>query len=166
MQLAAMANFPAERAAIEALAKALERSAMDTGIMMQAILDNCLSGGSWCPTPFDIRGVAVNMKQQARDRKEGRKAEKWQRIYGEANPQWSKDLLDQLVGRNHADSRQRLHERALRDMLYYTEGDGMEMGDRAYWQAAKERDERDHGPLIAEIRERGGWQTERELWEA
>jgi len=74
MQLAAMANFPGERAAVEALARALERSACDSGMTMQAIVDECLNGGAFCPTPFDLRNLAMGMKKLAREKRFGVKA--------------------------------------------------------------------------------------------
>ena len=173
MQLAAMANFPTERAAVEALAKTLERAAMDSGIMMQAILDDVLTGGAWCPTPFDLRKLAMDMKKLAREKREGSIHAKWREIYGEPNPQWSIDLLTELAGATHAETRANLHARAIREMLYYTEGDGKLMGDREFWegprldglQSAREfdLDLTNHADLVDRIRREGGWRTEREL---
>ena len=171
MQLAAMANFPQEKAAVEVMAKALERAAMDTGLLMQAILDECLSGGAWCPTPYDLRALASGMKERIRERREGSQHAKWREQYGESNPQWASDLLAQLIAPTSAEQRAKLHERAIRDMLYYTEGEGLEMGDREYWEglrrdglpSAREFDLRDHAELVVDVRTRGGWRTEREL---
>jgi hypothetical protein len=170
MQLSAMNHFPVERAGVEALAAALNRSACDTGIRMQAILDDILAGGAWCPTPYDLRGVAVAMKDREREKREGSKHAQWERIYGPANPKFARDLLAQLSTGSAAQDRQALHERAIRDMLYYSEGDGRLLGDSEYWRessyqtlSAADIDARDYAALVASIRERGGWRTEREL---
>lgn len=163
MQLAAMANFPGEKAAVEALAKALGRAAMDSGMLMQAIIDNLLEGGAWCPAPFDLRAAAMEMKARARERREGSKHAKWREQYGEASPQWASDLLAELLAPTAAESRAKLHERAIRDMLYYTEGEGRELGDQKYWQDAREYDLASHRELVDTLRARGGWRTEREL---
>lgn len=163
MQLAAMANFPGERAAVEALARALERSACDSGMTMQAIVDECLNGGAFCPTPFDLRNLAMGMKKLAREKREGSIHAKWREQYGEPNPQWGSDLLAQLIAPTPAEQRAKLHERAIRDMLYYTEGDGQELGDRAFWAYARKHDLRGHAALVEAIRARGGWRTARDL---
>ena len=172
MQLAAMANFPQEKAAVEALAKALERAATDTGIRMQAIVDECLGGGAWCPTPFDLRTLAASMKERIRERREGSKHAEWERIYGPADHDWSSRMIAAVMARDgHTDQKRAIHEQAIRDMLFYTEGDGRDSGDREFWegprrdglQSAREFD-LDHYPeLVERIRKEGGWRTEREL---
>jgi len=162
-QFSSCGKYPIERAGVEALAHALERAAMDTGIMMQAIVDECLSTSSWCPTPFDVRTIAGQMKQRIKDGREANVHAKWREIYGQPNPQWATDLLAELMAPTHPGSRAKLHERAIRDMLYYTEGDGQQMGDQKFWREARERDIRDHQALVEKIRAAGGWYTEREL---
>jgi hypothetical protein len=162
-QFSSCGKYPIERAGVEALARALERAAMDTGIMMQAIVDECLSTSSWCPTPFDVRTIAGQMKQRIKDGREANVHAKWREIYGQPNPQWATDLLAELMAPTHPGSRAKLHERAIRDMLYYTEGDGQQMGDQKFWREARERDIRDHQALVEKIRAAGGWRTEREL---
>lgn len=172
MQLAAMANFPQEKAAVEALAKALERAATDTGLRMQSIVDECLGGGAWCPTPFDLRTLAAGMKERIRERREGSKRAEWERQYGPADPDWSSKLVKQIMLRDgHKDATRAVHDQAIRDMLYYTEGDGREMGDREYWQgprrdglqSARDFDLTHYPALVARVRNEGGWRTEREL---
>jgi hypothetical protein len=171
MQLACLGNFPTETAAVEALARALERAAMDSGIRMQAILDECFQTSQWCPTPLDLRTLAGAMKDKAREKREGNKHAKWREIYGEPNPQWAGNMLAKLTGKTPAEERAKALEQRIRDMLYYTEGEGKELGDRKFWEgprydglpSAREIDLRDHSSQVAEIRARGGWCTEREL---
>lgn len=171
MQLASMANFPQEKAAVEVLAKALERAATETGLRMQAILDDILAGGAWCPTPYDIRALAGAMKDRLRERREGDKRAKWREQYGEPNPQWARDLLAKIAAPTGAEQRARLHEEAIRAMLYYTEGEGRTLGDREFWEGPRKDgkltpaqfDARDHAALVIDIRQRGGWRTEAEL---
>lgn len=55
-------NFPKDRAGLEALADALESAAKKTGVEMKAIIDACSTGGSWCPTPYDLLQAAVKIK--------------------------------------------------------------------------------------------------------
>lgn len=172
MQLAAMANFPQERAAVEALAKALERSATDTGLRMQAIVDECLSGGAWCPTPFDLRTLAASMKQRIREKREGSKHAEWERIYGSADPDWASKMIRLAMNRaGHQDAAKAVHEQAIRDMLFYTEGEGKDLGDRGFWegsrcdglQSAREFDLTHYPEMVERIRKEGRWRTEREL---
>lgn len=172
MQLGAMANFPQEKSAVESLARALERAATDTGIRMQAIIDECLGISSWCPTPFDIRTVAASMKQRIQERREGSKHAEWERIYGPADPDWSSKMIRLAMNRaGHQDATRAVHEQAIRDMLYYTEGDGRNLGDRAFWegprrdglQSAREFDLTHYPEMVERIRREGGWRTEREL---
>lgn len=172
MQLAAMANFPQEKAAVEALAKALERAATDTGIRMQSIVDECLGGGAWCPTPFDLRTLAASMKERIRERREGSKLAEWERIYGPGDPDWSSRMVRTAMLRSgHQDATLATHEQAIRDMLFYTEGDGKDSGDREFWegprrdglQSAREFDLTHYPELVERIRKEGGWRTEREL---
>ncbi len=172
MQLAAMGNFPAEKAAVEALAKCLQRAAEDTGIRMQAIVDECLASGAWCPTPYDMRMVATSMKDKIREKREGSKHAEWERIYGKPDPDWSTKMVEAAMLRGgHQDAKRAIHEQAIRDMLYYTEGDGKLLGDREYWEgprrdgllSAREYDLRNHRELVDHIRNQGGWRTEREL---
>jgi hypothetical protein len=172
MQLAAMGKFPEEKAAVEALAKSLERTASDTGLMMQAIIDQCLEGSPWCPTPFEIRSVAAAMKQRIRDRREGSKHAEWERIYGPADLDWSSKMVAAAVERSgHKNATLAIHEQAIRDMLFYTEGDGRALGDREFWegprrdglQSAREFNLTHYPEMVRRIRGEGGWHTEREL---
>lgn len=172
MQLASMANFPQEKAAVEAMARALERAATDTGIRMQAIIDECLDGGSWCPTPFDLRTLAAGMKERIREKREGSKRAEWEREYGPCDPDWSSKLITSVMNRDgHTDQARAVRDEAIRNMLYYTEGDGMEFGDREFWEgprkdgllSARAKLLRDHPAEVERIREAGGWRTEREL---
>lgn len=156
-------NFPKERAGLEALGEALQRAAMDSGMMMSAIVAECLASSAWCPTPFDLRNIATSMKQRARDKKQEGKRGYWERTYGPANPQYAQDMLARITGPTVAAQKESLHVAAVKDMLFYTEGEGRELGDRKYWEEARSHD-LDHFPtLVDQIREAGGWRTEREL---
>lgn len=55
-------NFPKDRAGLEALAESLESAAKQTGVEMRAIVSACSTGGSWCPTPYDLLQAAVKLK--------------------------------------------------------------------------------------------------------
>jgi len=167
----ACSNFPKDRAGVEALANALQRWAQETGITMSAIVDECMSSSSWCPTPYDLRGVALSMRDKIRQAKEGNKHAEWERIYGPADPNWSSDLVAQLMHRHgNKTQKQALREQTIRDMFFYTEGDGRGMGDREYWQgprrdglpSAREYNLANHRELVERIRAEGGWRTERE----
>ena len=160
---AAAGNFPKEKAGVQALADALERAACDTGMTMQAIVDECLDSSAWCPTPFDLRGVALSMRDKARHAKEGSIHAAWEHIYGPPQPDWAAKLLGVLVGAPAAETKMAMHTRAIRDMLFYIEGDGREQGDRQFWKDAQKHDLRDHAALVEQIRSAGGWQTERDL---
>jgi hypothetical protein len=48
-------------------------------------------------------------------------------------------------------------------MLFYTEGDGREQGDRDFWKDAREHDLDHCAEMVDQVRAAGGWQTEREL---
>ena len=80
-------------------------------------------------------------------------------------------MLGFLGGASTAEQRRVLHEQAIRYMLFYTEGEGQEMGDRQFWEGdngeygARQFD-LDHWPEdVQRIRLAGGWRTERELQE-
>lgn len=158
-------NFPKERAGLEALATALESAAQATGLTMSSIVDECVSSSAWCPTPFDLRQVAVSMKQQLRESREGSKHAEWYRLYGPPQPAFSSGLLEELLGREKSpqERREAIRDQAIRDTLYCTEGDGRELGDREFWAAARKKHLRDNLEHVNRIREEGGWRTEREL---
>jgi len=162
-EFATCGNFPKDIAGLEALAAALERASTDTGITMSAIVRECSGSSAWCPTPHDLRAIATQMKATLRQTKEGNWRAAQERIYGPAHPEWASALLAELIAPTPAEQRAKLHERAIRDMLYYTEGDGQELGDRAFWAHARKHDLRDHAALVEAIRARGGWRTARDL---
>ena len=155
-------NFPKDRHGLEALSTALQAAAQSTGISMAAIIEECSGSSAWCPTPYDLRQVAMGMKQRIVDARGDNQRAAWRRIYGEPNPAFASDLLAQIAG-PHPKSQKTLHRRAIREMLYYTEGDGLLFGDRDFWVAARAHDLRDWPALVDEIRAAGGWKTEREL---
>ncbi len=153
-------NFPKERAGLEALAESLQRAAMDSGIMMSAIVEECIASSAWCPTPYDLRQVAVGMKLRAKEKKLDNRREHWERIYGPPNPEYAQAILSRISGPNIAAEKVNLNREAIRAMLFYTEGEGREMGDRKYWEAARAS----HTVAdVAVVRTAGGWRTEREL---
>ena len=160
---AAAGNFPKEREGVLALAQALRRASDNFGIMMEAIVQECADTSAWCPTPADLRNIAMSMRDAIRNRKQRSRHAEWERIYGPADPDWSAKLIGVLVGASYPEQKAATRERAIRDMLFYTEGDGVDFGDREFWREARERDITNHSELVDSIRERGGWRTEREL---
>jgi len=157
-------NFPKTVEGVRALADALDRAARDTGLLMAAIVRECLDSSAWCPTPFDLRGVALSLRDKGRENRSASIHAAWERIYGPADPDWASRMVEAaMLHGGHADRDRAVHELAIRDMLYYTEGDGREMGDREFWKAARKHDLRDHPALVEQIRVAGRWATEREL---
>ena len=67
---AAAGNFPKDRLGVLALAQALKRAATDFRIPMRAIVDECCSISAWCPTPYEIRSVAMGMRDAERNIRE------------------------------------------------------------------------------------------------
>ena len=159
----AAANFPKDIMGVRALADALHQAAADTGMTMKAIVRDCTETSPWCPTPFDIRGMALAMRDKIRRAKAEGKHSSWERIYGPPEPDWSRNLIGALVGATPAEHKRLTHERAIRDMLFYTEGDGREQGDRDFWKDAREHDLDHCAEMVDQVRAAGGWQTEREL---
>lgn len=161
-------NFPKERHGVLMLAQALARASKDFGIEMAAIVRECSDSSSWCPTPADIRNVAMSMRDSARNKRKGSQFAEWEQIYGPPDPNWSANMLKTL-GAGHADQKCACHEFAIRCMLFYTEGEGIHQGDREFWEGGPNSYtgrafDLDHHPqLVEEIRKRGGWRTEREL---
>ena len=156
-------NYPKDVAGVRALAEALESAACATGMRMAAIVEECLGSSPWCPTPFDLRQVAVSMRDKQRREKQGSKHAEWERIYGSPDPDWAMTLIGALSGSSKDQVKEAVHERAIRDMLFYTEGDGVNQGDRVFWKAAREADLEKFSGDVSRIRSAGGWQTEREL---
>ncbi len=103
------------------------------------------------------------MRDSIRNKRQHNQHAEWERIYGPPDPNWSANLIGVLVGSEFAEQKTATRDRAIRDMLFYTEGDGVEFGDRKFWREAREFDLDHHAALVDEIRERGGWRTEREL---
>lgn len=173
-QFSACGNYPIEQSGVEALAKALERSAMDSGIRMQAIIDECMGSSGWCPTPFDLRKLAISMRDKIRNTKAGSQYAEWRRIYGEPDPDWGTKLVQAAMRRgNYKEQLPAMRDESIRAMLFYTEGDGKLLGDREFWEgprldgldSARAGLLRDHPEYVARIRAEGGWRTERERQE-
>ncbi len=166
---AACQNFPKDRAGVLALAQALARASSDFRIAMSDIVRYCADSSTWCPTPRDIRMVAIGIRDDRRNKARGNQQAEWERIYGPPEPDWPAKLIGVLVGTKHDDTLIAVHVRAIRDMLFYTEGDGTAMGDRAFWEGdhsnigARKFDLAHYPNMINLIRHAGGWQTEREL---
>lgn len=157
-------NYPKTVEGVRALADALDRAARDTGLLMAAIVRECIDSSPWCPTPFDLRGVALSLRDKGRENRSASIHAAWERIYGPADPDWASRMVEAaMLHGGHKDRDRAVHELAVRDMLYYTEGDGREMGDRKFWEEARKHDLRDHPAMVEQIRVAGGWATEREL---
>lgn len=162
-EFAAAGNFPKERAGVLALAQALSRAAKDFGLTMQAIVQACSECSQWCPTPHELRNMAMSVRDSIRSKNAISQHAKWDRMYGSPDPDWSANLLKVGIGDSHSVTMAAMHDFSIRCMLFYTEGDGSEFGDREFWEQARALDLRDHAEKVQEIRERGGWQTERDL---
>ncbi len=160
---AACENFPTNRAAVLLLAQALKRASDDFRIPMQEIVQTCADASRFCPTPREIRNMGLALRDERRQKAEGNRNAKWEALYGPPDLEWSDAFLGLAASATHPERLRAVHIRAIRDMLYYTEGDGSELGDRQYWEAAAERDHQNYPELIAQIRTAGGWQNEREL---
>ncbi len=161
---AACENFPATQAGVIALAQALARASSDFRIPMAEIVQRCSDMSKWCPVPREIRNVALGIRDERRAGKEQARHTQWEQLYGPAEPEWSERLIGIAAGATHQQRLDAIHTRAIRDMLYYTEGDGREFGDRKFWEEhARPLDLRDHAELVSQVRSAGGWQTEREL---
>jgi hypothetical protein len=116
--------------------------------------------------------MAVSMRDKIRTARAISKHAEWRRIYGEPQPAYSTAALGVLLAREKQPAAlEAMRDQAIRDMLYYTEGEGRLLGDREYWEgprgdgtpSARERLLRDYRLRVSEIRAIGGWQTEREL---
>ena len=86
---ASATNFPKDINGVRALADALQRAGQDTGMRMAAIVEECLDSSPWCPTPFDLRGVALSMRDKLRNVKQVNLHTFWERQYGPQQPDWS-----------------------------------------------------------------------------
>ncbi len=166
---AACSNFPREREGVLALAQALKRASDDFGIPMAEIVQQMTDISTYCPVPREIRSMAMSMRDDRRNRQLGSKHAEWERIYGPPQPEWSADLIGVLEGTPHKDRLKAIHVRAIRDMLFYTEGDGIGLGDRGFWEGdgsnfgARPYDLKHNAELVEKVRAAGGWRTEREL---
>ena len=166
---AACSNFPRDRAGVLALAQALARASSDFRVPMKEIIQQCADISTYCPVPREIRNVAIGIRDEIRSKAEENKRAQWERIYGPPDPDWPAKMMGILVSAPSAEQLRALHIRAIRDMLYYTEGEGIGMGDRPFWDGnhsnyGARNFDLDHYPeLVAQVRKAGGWRTEREL---
>lgn len=160
---AACVNFPKDRLGVLALAQALARASKDFRVPMAGIVQRCADISTYCPVPRELRNVAIGMRDEERARKEDNRNTKWESLYGPAQPEWSEQLLGIISGAKHEDRKRAMCVRAIRDGLFYTEGEGIEMGDRQFWEDAARRNVEKHPALVRDIRNSGGWQNEREL---
>jgi len=166
---AACPNFPKERAGVLALAQALKRASDDYRIPMQEIVQQCGDISSYCPTPRDIRSVSMGMRESLNNRRANSQEARWEKIYGPAQKDWSNDLIGCLSTDSPEAKLRAIHIRAVRDTLYYTEGEGKGHGDIAFWEGdhsnygAKNANNDKYPELVAQVRAAGGWRTEREL---
>lgn len=162
-------NFPAEHTGVLALAQALKRASVDFRIAMDRIVQECCDSSAFCPTPRDLRTVAIQMRDQADMKRKGNQQAEWERMYGPPQVDWSSELIGVLATADHGERLRAIHIRAIRDTLHYTEGDGIGKGDRAFWDGdhsnygARRFNEDNYPELVAQVRAAGGWQTEREL---
>lgn len=160
---AACSNFPREKAGVKALADALRRASTDFGIPMEQITRACADISTFCPVPREIRNIAIGIRDEIRRKRETNRDAEWRLIYGAPDADWPAELMGILAGAARPEEKRACHIRAIRDMLFYTEGDGSGHGDRGYWEAARARDLAHRQALIDAVRAAGGWRTERDL---
>ena len=141
------------------------------------IVNKCLNTGSFCPTPLDLRTVAGDIAALRESAKVANQHAQWERTYGRVEDNWpakmSGLLVDAIDGKS-SDEVAKVRAASIRYMLYYTEGDGVGRGDRAFWDGdmsnfgARNHDLLHFPELVNQIRAEGGWRTERELqqWES
>ena len=71
------ANWPRDPEGVIALAQGLRKAATEYGQSMESIVDRCASLSQYCPTDYDLRTVAQEMRDDARRAAGG--IQPWQR---------------------------------------------------------------------------------------
>lgn len=166
---AACSNFPREKAGVKALADALRRASTDFGIPMDQITRACADISTFCPVPREIRNIAIGIRDEIRRKRETNRDSEWRQIYGAPDADWPAELMGILAGTPRPEEKRACHIRAIRDMLFYTEGDGRGIGDRAFWDGndsntgARALDLARWPELVEAIRQTPTWRTERDL---
>lgn len=166
---AACSNFPKAPAGVKALAEALERASRDFGIEPERITQACADISAYCPVPREIRNIAIGIRDEIRRKRETNRDAEWRLIYGAPDADWPAELMGILAGAARPEEKRACHIRAIRDMLFYTEGDGRGTGDRAFWDGnesnpgARNLDLATWPELVEAIRQTFTWRTEREL---
>jgi hypothetical protein len=128
---------------------------------MQKLVQRCADLSTYCPTPRELRNVAIGIRDERERQKLSDQHAKWEAIYGPPDRDWPAQMMGVLAGAKSAEQLRALHIRAVRDILYYTEGEGRDLGGRKFWQKAAEVEP--FPELVDQVRAAGGWRNEREL---
>lgn len=105
-----------------------------------------------CPTPREIKTVVWDERSAFVPPPEDPKL-KWIAEGATYEPDWATSMLGSAAGKGIKQEMGEMHLKAIRDMLYYTEGAGRhEPGQGGFWAGAREYDLKEHFDLIEWIR--------------
>jgi hypothetical protein len=78
--------------------------------------------------------------------------EQWIREGATRDPDWTEKLLNRAMGKNAKEELVEVHLKAIRDMLYYTEGAGQRESRDRYWHDQRAYDLSEHPDLVKWVR--------------